>query len=124
MIRAIRIRGAFCPPFRHWRWRPESFPIFRQCRRIYWIRRPEMLSQQEIRMRWPSIMHRCRPMFRVSGTHYAATWLLDERAPKITPPIALRERKQKMDTEMMVELHHVKEYFRIHDQRPDDPGGG
>lgn len=21
-----------------------------------------------------------------------------------------------MDTEMMVELHHVKEYFRIHDQ--------
>ena len=29
------------------------------------------------------------PMFRVSDTHYAATWLLDERAPKITPPIAL-----------------------------------
>ena len=28
-------------------------------------------------------------MFRVSDTHYAATWLLDERAPKITPPIAL-----------------------------------
>ena len=27
------------------------------------------------------------PMFRVSGTHYAATWLLDPRAPKITPPI-------------------------------------
>lgn len=24
------------------------------------------------------------PMFRVSDTHYAATWLLDERAPKIT----------------------------------------
>ena len=29
------------------------------------------------------------PMLRVSDTHYAATWLLDERAPKITPPIAL-----------------------------------
>lgn len=27
------------------------------------------------------------PMFRISDTHYAATWLLDERAPKITPPI-------------------------------------
>lgn len=27
------------------------------------------------------------PMFRVSDTHYAATWLLDPRAPKITPPI-------------------------------------
>lgn len=27
------------------------------------------------------------PMFRVSETHYAATWLLDERAPKIVPPM-------------------------------------
>lgn len=27
------------------------------------------------------------PMFRISDTHYAATWLLDERAPKIIPPI-------------------------------------
>lgn len=26
------------------------------------------------------------PMFKISDTHYAATWLLDERAPKITPP--------------------------------------
>lgn len=26
------------------------------------------------------------PMFRVTDTHYAATWLLDERAPKIQPP--------------------------------------
>ena len=27
------------------------------------------------------------PMFRVSDTHYAATWLLDGRAPRITPPV-------------------------------------
>ncbi len=27
------------------------------------------------------------PMFRISDTHYAATWLLDERAPRITPPM-------------------------------------
>ena len=27
------------------------------------------------------------PMFQVSGTHFAATWLLDERAPKIAPPL-------------------------------------
>lgn len=27
------------------------------------------------------------PMFRISETHQAATWLLDERAPKITPPL-------------------------------------
>lgn len=27
------------------------------------------------------------PMFKISDTHYAATWLLDERAPKINPPV-------------------------------------
>lgn len=31
--------------------------------------------------------HEQPPMFRVTDTHYAATWLLDPRAPKITPPI-------------------------------------
>lgn len=30
------------------------------------------------------------PMFRISDTHYAATWLLDPRAPKIQPPIGGR----------------------------------
>ena len=32
------------------------------------------------------------PMFQISPTHSAATWLLDERAPKITPPISLKRR--------------------------------
>ncbi len=27
------------------------------------------------------------PMFQITDTHFSATWLLDERAPKITPPI-------------------------------------
>lgn len=27
------------------------------------------------------------PMFKITNTHYAATWLLDERAPKIIPPV-------------------------------------
>lgn len=27
------------------------------------------------------------PMFQISETHFAATWLLDERAPRITPPL-------------------------------------
>ena len=27
------------------------------------------------------------PMFQISETHYAATWLLDPRAPKIAPPV-------------------------------------
>ncbi|MDO4321883.1 MAG: ABC transporter ATP-binding protein [Lachnospiraceae bacterium] len=30
------------------------------------------------------------PMFQVSDTHWAATWLLDERAPKVEPPISLK----------------------------------
>ncbi|AET68437.1 oligopeptide/dipeptide ABC transporter, ATP-binding protein [Desulfosporosinus orientis DSM 765] len=33
------------------------------------------------------------PMFQISPTHSAATWLLDERAPKIAPPMALQRRK-------------------------------
>jgi len=32
------------------------------------------------------------PMFRISETHYAATWLLDERAPKVAMPEELRAR--------------------------------
>lgn len=30
------------------------------------------------------------PMFRITDTHYAATWLLDARAPKIIPPVGGR----------------------------------
>lgn len=33
-------------------------------------------------------------MFKVSDTHYAATWLLDERAPKVEPPEEIRLRQQ------------------------------
>lgn len=34
------------------------------------------------------IDYQCQPpMFQISDTHYAATWLLDPRAPKIKPPI-------------------------------------
>jgi oligopeptide transport system ATP-binding protein len=32
------------------------------------------------------------PYFKVSDTHYAATWLLDERAPKVTPPLPIQKR--------------------------------
>lgn len=32
------------------------------------------------------------PMFQISPTHSAATWLLDKRAPKITPPFLLKTR--------------------------------
>jgi oligopeptide/dipeptide ABC transporter ATP-binding protein len=32
------------------------------------------------------------PFFKVSDTHYAATWLLDPRSPKLEPPASVRER--------------------------------
>ena len=32
------------------------------------------------------------PMFQISETHYAATWLLDERAPKVEMPPELKAR--------------------------------
>ncbi|MEH7253238.1 ABC transporter ATP-binding protein [Neobacillus niacini] len=34
------------------------------------------------------------PMFKVSDTHYAATWLLHEDAPKVEPPAAVKNRMQ------------------------------
>lgn len=35
------------------------------------------------------------PMFKVTDTHYAATWLLHSNAPKVTPPKAVLEIKKK-----------------------------
>ncbi|MEN1966804.1 ABC transporter ATP-binding protein [Lentibacillus sp. N15] len=35
------------------------------------------------------------PMFKVSDTHYAATWLLHPDAPKVEPPLAVKERMAK-----------------------------
>ncbi|MBT9776342.1 ATP-binding cassette domain-containing protein [Clostridium sp. MCC353] len=36
------------------------------------------------------------PMFKVSDTHYAATWLLHEKAPKVEMPIELKHRIERM----------------------------
>ncbi len=36
------------------------------------------------------------PMFKVSETHYAKTWLLDERAPKVEKPEVIRDLHEKM----------------------------
>jgi oligopeptide transport system ATP-binding protein len=35
------------------------------------------------------------PMFKVSDTHYAATWLLHPYAPPAEPPAILRERVER-----------------------------
>lgn len=36
------------------------------------------------------------PMFKISDTHYAATWLLDPRAPKVEMPAELKARIDRM----------------------------
>lgn len=35
------------------------------------------------------------PMFKVSDTHFAATWLLHPNSPKVEPPTAVKERMAK-----------------------------
>ena len=39
------------------------------------------------------------PMFKITDTHYAATWLLDPRAPKVEMPQELKERIERMRKE-------------------------
>ena len=36
------------------------------------------------------------PMFKISDTHYAATWLLHPNAPKVEPPKAVTDRINRM----------------------------
>ena len=36
------------------------------------------------------------PMFKVSDTHYAKTWLLDPRAPKVEKPANIQNLHEKM----------------------------
>lgn len=34
------------------------------------------------------------PLFKISDTHYAATWLLHEDAPKVEPPLSVKKRME------------------------------
>ena len=43
------------------------------------------------------------PMFQVTDTHYAATWLLDPRAPKAEMPPELKERIARMKKEAKID---------------------
>ncbi|OEH91620.1 ABC transporter ATP-binding protein [Bacillus solimangrovi] len=38
------------------------------------------------------------PMFKISDTHYAATWLLHENAPKVEPPEIVKRRMKQYKT--------------------------
>lgn len=37
------------------------------------------------------------PMFKISETHYAKTWLLDKRAPKVNKPAIIRNLSKRME---------------------------
>ena len=51
------------------------------------------------------------PMFKVTDTHYAATWLLHEEAPKVTPPAAvLNVCKYNVKQRMQANNKNVKCY--------------
>lgn len=53
------------------------------------------------------------PMFRITDTHYAATWLLDERAPKISCPIGGGNGSHTATCSV---LHHSREdTTKLHD---------
>lgn len=44
------------------------------------------------------------PMFKISDTHYAATWLLHPDAPKVEPPAIVTERIERMKRNETVRL--------------------
>ncbi|MCI9326049.1 ABC transporter ATP-binding protein [bacterium 1xD8-48] len=48
------------------------------------------------------------PMFRVTDTHYAATWLLDERAPKVESPFGKRAGSFKQENRDFAQTHARK----------------
>lgn len=60
-------------------------------------------------------------MFKVSDTHYAATWLLHEKAPKVEPPINVRIKQKavnpeivkpkKVLTEPLIEVKNLAKHF-------------
>lgn len=66
------------------------------------------------------------PMFPVTDTHYAATWLLDARAPKIEAPVKVpgREVRQKTgkaavqkakdpESEILLDVRHLSHMFPL-----------
>ena len=69
------------------------------------------------------------PMFKISDTHFAATWLLDPRAPKVEMPPALIDRVARMSAEAnkiveaeymaaqsatpLLKVEGLKQYFKV-----------
>ncbi len=65
------------------------------------------------------------PMFRISDTHYAATWLLDKRAPKIALPVmripheqpkkdqTLTDEDRGKQQEILLDVQHLTHRFPL-----------
>lgn len=68
------------------------------------------------------------PMYKVSDTHYAASWLLHEKAPKVTPPITVNEKgitlvkkeesqvavmERHQGNEPIIEVKNLTKYFDL-----------
>ena len=61
------------------------------------------------------------PMFKITDTHYAATWLLDPRAPKVDMPPELAQRKRSRRRSNMaaqsatplLKVEGLKQYFKV-----------
>ena len=47
--------------------------------------------------------HQQPPMFQITDTHYAATWLLDPRAPQIEKPALIQNLHEKLVQEFRIE---------------------
>ncbi|HCW24211.1 MAG TPA: peptide ABC transporter ATP-binding protein [Lachnospiraceae bacterium] len=60
------------------------------------------------------------PMFKITDTHYAATWLLDPRAPKVEMPKELRERLTRM--QKAAGIGDVESFLKQQDEKggPED----
>lgn len=62
------------------------------------------------------------PMFPITQTHSAATWLLDPRAPRVEPPACLKKSasvsenartEQPSREAYLIEAREIKQYFRL-----------
>lgn len=62
------------------------------------------------------------PMFKVSDTHYAATWLLDRRAPKISLGCQnnivqnaqdIQNKRSNTNSDILLDIKHLSHYFKL-----------
>lgn len=63
------------------------------------------------------------PLYQVSETHYAATWLLHPNAPKVEPPESIKQRMRQFkaqkggitlsEKDVILQVNNLKQYFNV-----------